>query len=168
MDKINSFREKYYFLSNFYEVPVTYDGILYQNNEAAFQAQKCADKADRQSFATLNPTEARRLGRKVSLRKDWEQVKIPLMREIVQAKFEQNPQLKDMLLATGDAYLEEGNTWGDRIWGTVNGAGANHLGRILMEVRTFISMEDSIGVPADMDMEADESIDTNISMEEKD
>ena len=57
------------------------------------------------------------------------------MREIVEAKFEQNPQLREMLLATGDAYLEEGNTWGDRTWGTVNGVGANNLGRILMDVR---------------------------------
>lgn len=132
---INSFRDENYFLSNFYEAPVKYDGISYQNNEAAFQAQKCANKADRQSFADLNPTEARYLGRKITLRKDWEQVKISLMREIVQAKFEQNPQLREMLLATGDAYLEEGNTWGDRTWGTVNGIGANHLGRILMDVR---------------------------------
>lgn len=39
------------------------------------------------------------------------------------------------MLATGDAYLEEGNTWGDRIWGTVNGSGANRLGVILMQIR---------------------------------
>ncbi len=132
---INSFRDKNYFLSNFYEAPIEYDGILYQNNEAAFQAQKCVNKVDRQRFANLNPTEARNLGRKIPLRKDWEQVKISLMREIVQAKFEQNPQLREMLMATDDAYLEEDNTWGDRIWGTVNGIGANNLGRILMEVR---------------------------------
>ena len=134
-DVINSFRDENYFLSNFYEAPVKYDGILYQNNEAAFQAQKYANKADRQRFVDLNSTEARHLGRKISLRKDWEQVKISIMREIVEAKFEQNPQLREMLLATGDAYLEEGNTWGDRTWGTVNGVGANNLGRILMDVR---------------------------------
>lgn len=134
-ETINSFSNEYYFLSNYYEAPVKYDGILYQNNESAFQAQKCADKVDRQRFADLNPAEARRLGRKIPLRKDWEQVKFSLMREIVQAKFEQNPQLRDMLLATGDAYFEEGNTWGDRTWGTVNGVGANHLGRILMDIR---------------------------------
>lgn len=132
---INSFSGENYFLSNFYEAPVAYDGITYQNNEAAFQAQKCANKADRQRFAGLNATEARHLGRKIPLRRDWEQVKISLMREIVQAKFKQNPQLEEMLLATDDTYLEEGNTWGDRTWGTVDGIGANHLGRILMDVR---------------------------------
>lgn len=137
---INSFRNENYFLSNFYEAPVEYDGIVYQNNEAAFQAQKCINEAERRKFADLSPTAARNLGRKIPLRKDWEQVKIPIMREIVQAKFEQNPQLREMLLATCNAYLEEGNTWGDRTWGTVNGAGANHLGRILMDVREEMQM----------------------------
>lgn len=37
---INEFRGKNFYLSNFYEVPVTYDGITYGSNEAAFQAQK--------------------------------------------------------------------------------------------------------------------------------
>lgn len=137
-NRINSFRGDFFFLSNFYEAPVQYDGIVYQNNEAAFQAQKCANPADRQKFAELNPTEARHLGRAIPLRKDWEQVKMSVMSEIVRAKFEQNPDLAKKLLSTHDAYLEEGNTWGDRTWGTVNGAGANHLGRILMEVRKEI------------------------------
>lgn len=57
------------------------------------------------------------------------------MEEIVREKFTQNTELADKLLATGDAYLEEGNTWGDRIWGTVNGSGANRLGVILMQIR---------------------------------
>lgn len=37
---INEFRGKYYFLSNFFNAPVTYDGITYQNNEAAFSISK--------------------------------------------------------------------------------------------------------------------------------
>lgn len=132
---INSFRDEYFFLSNFYDAPVTYDGITYRNNEAAFQAQKCTNKNDREQFAMLNPSQAKHLGRAVSLRKDWEQIKITEMRNIVQAKFEQNPDLAAKLVATGEMYLEEGNDWGDRIWGTVDGIGANHLGRILMETR---------------------------------
>ena len=133
--KINSFRGEYFFLSNFYEAPVTYDGLTYQNNEAAFQAQKCAVPKDREAFTKLNPSEAKKEGRKVLLRKDWEQIKVSVMAEIVKAKFEQNSDLAKKLLATGDAYLEEGNDWGDRIWGTVNGQGANCLGIILMNTR---------------------------------
>lgn len=135
MDKIDSFREEYFFLSNFYEIPVEFDGITYTNTEAAFQAQKCADYEERKQFSTLNPSEAKKLGRKVRLRLDWESVKLGLMHDIVRSKFEQHPELAAKLMETGDSYLEEGNTWGDRIWGTVNGQGANHLGRILMDVR---------------------------------
>ena len=135
MGKIDRFREAYFFLSNFYECPVTFDGITYQNNEAAFQAQKTLDPAERAAFSVLNPTEAKHRGRKVSLRADWEAVKVGLMYEICKAKFTQHPDLAQKLLATGDAELIEGNTWGDRIWGAVNGVGANNLGKILMRIR---------------------------------
>ena len=58
MDYINEFRNDNYFLSNFYECPVTYDGLTYRNNEAAFQAQKCINPKDREQFTTLNSSEA--------------------------------------------------------------------------------------------------------------
>ena len=138
MTSITEFRGKYYFLSNFYNASVTYDGLTYQNNEAAFQAQKCTTLTGKQRFTDLNPSEAKKLGRRVQLRTDWEQVKIQIMYEIVLAKFKQNPDLAALLLNTGEAHLEEGNTWGDKIWGTVNGVGANNLGKILMRVRSEI------------------------------
>lgn len=141
MNKINSFRDEYYFLSNFYECSVTYNGLTYKNNEAAFQAQKCITMNERFKFINLNASEAKKLGRRVVLRKDWEDIKIKVMTAIVKAKFEQNEDLQKKLLATEDAYLEEGNTWGDRIWGTVNGVGANNLGKILMNVRKELQLE---------------------------
>lgn len=139
--KIDSFQGEYFFLSNFYGAPVTYEGLTYQNNEAAFQAQKCSDTKDREAFTNMNPSEAKKEGRKVLLRKDWEQIKMSVMAGIVKAKFEQNEELAKKLLATGDAYLEEGNDWGDRIWGTVNGQGANCLGMILMNTREELARE---------------------------
>ena len=114
---------------------VTFDGITYGSNEAAFQAQKCLDPKDRAAFAGLDPSASKRKGRRVNLRPDWEKVKVELMRQIVRAKFNQHPELAAQLLATGDAYLEEGNDWGDRTWGTVGGKGRNLLGQILMEIR---------------------------------
>lgn len=132
---INSFRNEYYFLSNFYEREVTYKGITYKNNEAAFQAQKCINEQDRVLFKDLNASEAKKLGRRISLRKDWESIKADEMYNIVLSKFEQNADLKEKLIALKDYHLEEGNTWGDRIWGTVNGQGKNLLGKILMKVR---------------------------------
>lgn len=133
---INSFRNEYFFLSNFYEAPVIFDGIRYKNNEAAFQAQKCLDINERKKFSELDPSAAKKLGRRVKLRPDWEDVKVDLMRKIVFAKFTQNPDLTVDLLNTKDEELVEGNNWGDRIWGQVNGEGQNLLGKILMEVRS--------------------------------
>lgn len=99
---------------------------------------------------------ARSLGRRIPLRKDWEQVKVSVMQTIVTAKFTQNPSLRERLLATEDAYLEEGNTWNDRTWGTVGGVGANLLGRILMEVRENCRLK-----LAKADYDRDENIRSN-------
>lgn len=134
---INQFRGEYFFLSNFFESPIIYKGISYKNNEAAFQAQKVNSPDEQSEFSNLTPADAKRKGRRVKLRKDvdWDSVKTTYMYEIVKAKFMQNAELRIKLLETGNEHLEEGNTWGDRIWGTVNGVGQNRLGKILMKVR---------------------------------
>ena len=136
-DVIKRFKGRYYFLSNFYPSMVSFDGYTYLNSEAAFQAQKCASPDMRAMFCSLNPSDAKRVGRRVNLRSDWEKVKFGLMEEIVRAKFKQNESLKNALIDTGDAILIEGNTWGDKIWGVDlnRDVGENHLGRILMKVR---------------------------------
>jgi hypothetical protein len=60
------------------------------------------------------------------------------MFELLHLKFT-NDRLRDMLLATGNAELIEGNNWRDTFWGQCPiGTGANHLGRLLMQVRKEI------------------------------
>jgi len=110
---INVFDGEYAFLSNFYECEVTYNGLSYKNSEAAFHAQKTLDETEREKFINLNPSVSKKLGRKIALRDDWEDVKTKIMYEICYAKFSQNPNLKNKLLATGDEYLEEGTYWHD-------------------------------------------------------
>ena len=135
---IRSFKGPFEFLSNFYEAPVTYEGLTFGNNEAAFQAQKCLNEEEKAEFTSMPPGKAKRRGRQVALRPDWEQVKYGIMEDLVEAKFTQNPELAEKLIATGDRNLIEGNTWNDTCWG-VNihtGEGQNHLGQILMKVRT--------------------------------
>lgn len=132
--RIDSFRNEYYFLSNLYPCDITYKGITYKNNEAAFQAQK--DLTRSCEFSNLEPRKAKCLGRKVNLRKDWEQVKVEIMKELLRCKFDQNPSLKEKLLETGNKYLAEGNTWGDKFWGVnKKGVGQNNLGILLMKLR---------------------------------
>ncbi len=128
--------------SNFYECSVTYDGIEYKNSEAAWQSLKVLDKEERKSFAELSGGSAKKLGRKVLLRPDWEKVKYDLMVEVCYAKFSQNLELKELLLSTGDDIIIENTTaWHDNIWGNcecprcINKPGRNLLGKALMDVR---------------------------------
>ena len=144
--KIQRFRDAYGFLSNFHEAPVSYGGLTYGNAEAAFQAQKCMSHEQKRAFTQMRPAKAKKAGRQVALRPDWEQVKVDIMAGIVLAKFSGNEELKWRLLATGDAILEEGNTWHDTFWGVdaKTGEGQNHLGRILMEVRARLREEETV------------------------
>ena len=138
---IDSFRGDYDFLSNFYSCPVEYDGLTYQNTEAAFQAAKCVDRNEREKFVSLSPGQAKKLGRKVDLREDWETVKIDVMRDVLKSKFSLNFELREKLIATNDVELIEGNHWNDRFWGVCRGSGENWLGKILMEERERIKKE---------------------------
>lgn len=135
---VKVFDGEYAFLSNFYERKVEYEGITYGSSEAAFQAQKTLDIEERLQFASLTPMQSKRKGRKVALRPDWEDVKVLTMYEIVLAKFTQNPDLAEKLIATGDEELVEGNYWHDTFWGVCDGVGTNFLGKILMDVRENI------------------------------
>lgn len=133
--KITNFRGQYFFLSNFYQVDVEYDGLTFKNNEAAFQAMKVLDRGKRAEFTSCDPSFAKRKGRRVRIRRDWEEVKDQLMYEICLSKFSQHEHLKEKLLKTGNAELIEGNNWGDTYWGVCQGRGQNKLGKILMRVR---------------------------------
>lgn len=132
-NSIDSFRDEYSFLSNFYICNVTYDGFTYTSSESAFQGQK--DLSRREEFTKYSPLMSKKIGKRVKLRSDWEEIKLSLMEEIVRCKFDQNPDLKEKLLSTGDRLLIEGNTWGDYYWGVCKGKGENHLGKILMKLR---------------------------------
>ncbi len=143
---INSFRGEYGFLSNFYDCKVYYSGMTFKNSEAAYQAMKCRSKEEALSFQGHTASEAKYHGQLVKLRPDWEQVKLQIMEEIVRAKFVQNIHLAKKLVATGDAELVEGNTWGDTYWGvdTRKKKGENHLGIILMKLRSELA---AVNVP---------------------
>lgn len=138
---INRFLDKYFFLSNFYPCHFEFEGIVYPNSEAAFQAQKAQNDLDKHSFKRLNGAEAKKLGREIKIRTDWENVKNDVMYRVVKAKFEQDDELRARLLETGNKELVEGNTWHDNYWGSCfcidckNEQKKNNLGITLMRVR---------------------------------
>ena len=128
----------YAFLSNFHPSTIVVDGHKYATVEHAYQAHKTLNEGSRELIrSAADPAAAKKLGRGVEMRPDWDAVKVDLMRQFVRKKFE-SPFLAHALLGTGDANLVYGNTWNDRFWGVCRGAGHNWLGRILMEVRDEI------------------------------
>lgn len=130
-------RDAYGFMSNFYHAPmIDANGHEWATVEHAFQAMKTLDMDERETIRkTAKPGEAKGLGRHVDLRPGWDDMRIDVMHRLVLAKFQQNPQLADKLLATGDAVLVE-NAPRDYFWGCgADGSGRNELGKALMSVR---------------------------------
>lgn len=136
---IDKFHGQYDFLSNFHPATVLFEGLYYANSEAAFQAAKALDVGTRKFFVNMPPNLAKSEGRRLVLRKDWEQVKDKVMEDIVRDKFTRNKVLGRQLIATGDTELIEGNWWRDTYWGVCDGKGLNKLGKILMKVRSELS-----------------------------
>lgn len=135
MNSITEFSGENRWLSNFWPANVVLDGVVYPSVEHAYVAAKTTDKSIRRDvLACKTSGEAKRLGRKIKLRPDWDDVRLPIMRDLIQQKF-QHPELAARLVATGDTQIIEGNTWGDTFWGVCNGVGMNNLGLIIMAIR---------------------------------
>ncbi len=131
---IDSFKGEYAWLSNMYPCSIIHEGFTFSCVESAYQCAKTNTFQQKVVFPDLNGYEAKKEGKTVTLRSDWMAVRVDIMGRLVQQKF-QNKELARLLLETGDAYIEEGNNWGDTFWGVCNGKGENVLGKILMEVR---------------------------------
>ncbi|MDD5704187.1 MAG: NADAR family protein [Dehalococcoidales bacterium] len=130
MSKISVFGGSYAFLSNFYR------DINGNCVEIEYQSAKATNEADYQLIiASRTSSEAKRLGRRIICRKDWDIIKLAIMYRLVKKKFSIEP-LRSMLIDTGNMELIEGNYWNDTYWGVCKGVGKNHLGNILMCVRS--------------------------------
>lgn len=134
---IDSFDGEYRFLSNFYPSTLHINGYTFPTVEAAFQACKSEDPNDWTRFQWLTAGQAKREGRKLQMRTDWNDVRISVMRELLQVKFSIIP-LAMQLLKTRPHELVEGNHWGDTFWSVCKGTGENNLGELLMEIRAEI------------------------------
>jgi ribA/ribD-fused uncharacterized protein len=123
--------------SNFEPCVIEMDGITYPTTEHAFQAYKSRNPTIRKHIAGLKtPGQAKRAGRSLPLRNDWQKVKFDIMVECLRLKFEQEP-FRTMLLETGDEEIaEDARQWNDAEWGLgKSGKGNNKLGKALMKVR---------------------------------
>ena len=141
---IDKFQGEYRWLSNFHEANILVYGNWYTTNEHAYQAAKTLVPYDRKRIReAMRPGQAKKLGRRVKVRHDWEDVKLFIMESLVRQKFFNDPHLGRFLLATENDYIQEGNWWRDNFWGIdlKTGEGKNHLGKILMKVREELRSE---------------------------
>jgi ribA/ribD-fused uncharacterized protein len=115
------------------------NGIVWPSVENYYQAMKTLDQNKWIDIAVLTPSAAKKEGRALKLRPDWEDVKYDIMKDALRHKFSK-PEWRDKLLATNTEVIIEWNNWGDRIWGVdiSNNRGQNLLGYALMDIRAEI------------------------------
>jgi len=144
------------FLSNFWPVEITYQGLVYPSVENFYQAMKTRDKTKRQIFTKITAADAKKRGQSLIFQENWENLKIVVMTYGIRAKFVAGSNLAEQLLLTGNAELVEYNYWHDNFWGDCTCAkcskteGQNNLGKIIMQVRNELqknktAMPNSVG-----------------------
>lgn len=141
---ITEFQGEFRFLSNFWPCRIEWNGHVFPSTEHAFVYAK-TDLPEEQTLVleacdVLNPGQIKRFGKVLTLRPNWNNERLRIMKELIRIKF-QIPELKEKLLATETKQLVEGNSWGDVFWGVnlETGDGENNLGKILMEVRSELA-----------------------------
>jgi hypothetical protein len=149
MNRIDSFKDEYEFLSNFYPAQVEFERITFPTLEHAFQFAGTQDAARREQIRqAATPGKAKRLAHKAPLREDWPAAKVGVMRELLKQKFAA-AELRQQLIETGDREIIEGNYWQDNFWGVCTCGtctdGQNTLGRLLMEIRQELGEEPASG-----------------------
>lgn len=151
---IDSFKGRWFFLSNFYPCEINYQGIVYPSVEHYYVAMKIKEGQiiDGQFYTledtrqlvsrVLTPGQVKRMGRGFKLRSDWDSIRLKVMEFGLREKFKIK-NLQELLLQTGDEMLIEGNYWHDTWWGVCtcnrcNNKGENNLGNLLMKIRNDI------------------------------
>ena len=139
---INKFKGEHEWLSNFYPCPISYRMVVYPSVEHAYQASKTLVLSERIRIKNTHYAgDAKKMGGPkekggiVTLRPNWDGIKLQIMEYLLRQKFA-IPALRDRLIATGSQELIEGNWWGDTFWGVCKGNGENHLGKLLMKIRS--------------------------------
>lgn len=134
------FRKQYAFLSNFSICDVEMDGIIYPSVEHAYVAAKTLDQRERVAVLNMTPGQAKRYGRTISIRSDWDAYRLEIMLVLLRKKFA-IPSFAKKLLAIVEPIVED-NYWGDTFWGVCNGEGRNELGNLLMQVQDEILQDE--------------------------
>lgn len=135
------YEHEFYVLSNFSSFSVEWKGKRWMTSEHAYHSEKFEDpKILDELKNACSAHDAMKLAHanKDKYRKDWDDIKLGVMKDILRAKVSQHPYIKKKLIETGTRELVE-DSWRDDFWGWgPNKDGANHMGKLWMEVRDEI------------------------------
>lgn len=136
MIKFYTSKDPYGYMNNYKKSPMYVYGRWWKNVEACYQAQKTLNLAEyNKIWSAKHPNDARELGQLVTMRPNWDNLKVPIMYECVLNKFIQNRDFREKLFSTGEEDIAEDSPI-DSFWGLgPNGDGLNNLGKILVRVR---------------------------------
>jgi ribA/ribD-fused uncharacterized protein len=136
---IKKFRGEYSWLSNFQKVKIEYLGEIYDSVEHAYISAKSDDEKWKLKCLRFDCVYLKRESQKLSKKKDWDIIKLDIMKELLIKKFNKEP-FRQKLIDTDDMYIQEGNTWNDVFWGFCikTDKGENNLGKLIMGIRDGI------------------------------
>ena len=99
-----AFQSHHAYLSNMYPCKIVYEGLKYKSSEHLFFAKMARHHNKFELAEEIRNTKdgytAKRASKKIIVAEDWEQIKIKIMKKVIHLKFDQNPGLRDELLAT--------------------------------------------------------------------
>jgi ribA/ribD-fused uncharacterized protein len=132
------YENDFYVFSNFSSFAIEWRGKLYMTSEHAYQAEKFQDEGLKEQIRRARSAhQAFKMAEqnKGACRKDWNEIRLKVMKDVLLAKVDQHSYVKKKLIESGDKELIE-DSWRDSYWGWgPEKDGANHLGRLWMEVR---------------------------------
>lgn len=133
------YENEFYVFSNFSAFTTQWKGKLYPTSEQAYQAERYEDESTKELIRTARSAHEAfvyAMTHKDADRKDWDDVRVSIMKDILRAKVEQHPYVKQKLLESGTKELIE-DSWRDDFWGWgPNKDGKNQLGKLWMELRS--------------------------------
>ena len=133
-------------LGSFAACPFDLDNATWPSSEHYFQAMKFNDASLREAIRhAASAKEAQQMGRKRNMRKhmrdDWSNVKTTVMTRAIYIQCRSDDDKAQALLGTGGVQIIENHGY-DYYWGCGRDRrGANHFGKVLMNVRNKLLKE---------------------------
>ncbi|MFF2073466.1 NADAR family protein [Kitasatospora sp. NPDC058162] len=123
-------------LRNDYPAPITVGEAGYPSVAHAYWALSVAQSEARAAIATAETAAAaRKLAAEALRREGWEHSRTAVMTYLLRAKYDQHPELAEILLSTEDANVIY-DDMDSAFWGDNAGRGRNWTGRLLELVRS--------------------------------